>query len=129
MTTIHINPCIINHFLHVMYCNYIKLLMEEFRFEKRDDIIQFISKNEESHFWNNYELFTFSNKMYSLNNTILNNDIITQINNDFMMVDIYEKHYKYYDYLVESALHTYSENIETIRNELLYIVENCVGLK
>lgn len=127
----HINPSIITHFLHVMYCNYIKIIMDQFSFEKRHDIIEFISNKEEPLFWNNYELFTFGNKKCNLNinNIWLNNDISDQINNDFMMVDIYEKNYKHYDYLREYALHTYCQNKENIRKELLTYIESCVGLK
>jgi hypothetical protein len=98
-------------------------------FETINDIIYFISKKEDSQFWNNYELFAFNNKMGVTNKLLSNNDINTQINNDFMMIDIYEKDYKHYDYLTEYALHTYCQNKEKIRNELLTYVESCVGLK
>ena len=128
MTHIHINPNIIDHFLHVMYCNYIKLFMDHFHFDKRNDIIDFISKTQETQFWNNYELFTFD-KMYDLNNIFSNQDINTEINNDFMMVDIYEKDYKHREYLVNYALHAYCQNKEKFRKELLTYIESCVGLK
>lgn len=126
---IHIKPFIIEHFLHIMYCNYIKLIMDQFMFETRADIIYFISKKDDSLFWNNYELFAFNNKMGVTNKLLTNNDINTQINNDFMMIDIYEKDYKHYDYLMEYSLHTYCQDKEKIRNELLTYVESCVGLK
>lgn len=126
---IYITPFIIEHFLHINYCNYIKLLMDQFNFETMNDIIYFISKKEDSQFWNNYESFTFNDKICKLNDIILNNEIITQINNDFMMIDIYEKNYKHHDYLVDYALHTYCQNKEKIRYELLTYIENCVGLK
>ena len=86
-----IKPFIIQHFLHIMYCNYIKILMDEFRFETLNDILYFISKKEDPSFWNNYELFAFDSKMCEsgTNNIFINNDINTEINNDFMMIDIY----------------------------------------
>lgn len=124
-----ITPFIIEHFLHIMYCNYIKILMDECMFETLNDILYFISKKEDPSFWNNYESFAFNNKMCKLNDIIFDHDIITQINNDFMMIDIYENNYKHYDYLVEYALHIYLQNKEKIRNELLTYVESCVGLK
>lgn len=127
MTTI--NPVIIEHFLHIMYCNYIKILMDEFRFDTLNDILYFISKKEDPSFWNNYESFAFNNKICKLNDIIFDHDIITQLNNDFMIIDIYEKNYKHYDYLVEYALNIYLQNKEKIRNELLTYVETCVGLK
>jgi hypothetical protein len=127
MTTI--KPVIIEHFLHIMYCNYIKILMDEFSFDTLNDILYFISKKEDPSFWNNYESFAFNNKICKLNDIIFDNDIITQINNDFMIIDIYEKNYKHYDYLAKYALHIYFQNKEKIRNELLTYVETCVGLK
>lgn len=126
---IHINLEIIEHFLHVMYCNYIKLFMEQFEFDKKNEILDFISKKEDVDFWEQYEIFTFSNKISNLNSIILNHDIIKQINNDFMMVDIYEKNYKHYNYLVEYSSNIYYKNKEKIKTELLTYVENCVGLK
>jgi hypothetical protein len=103
--------------------------MDEFSFNTLNDILYFISKKEDPSFWNNYESFAFNNKICKLNDIIFAHDIITQINNDFMMIDIYEKNYKHYDYLVEYVLHIYLQNKETIRNELLTYVEGCVGLK
>lgn len=126
---IHINLEIIEHFLHVMYCNYIKLFMEQFEFDKKNEILDFISKKEDVDFWEQYEIFTFSNKISNLNSIILNHDIIKQINNDFMMIDIYEKNYKHYNYLVEYSSNIYYKNKEKIKTELLTYVENCVGLK
>jgi hypothetical protein len=141
MSDIHIKPFIIEHFLHVMYCNYIEIIMKQFRIEKKVEIINFISNKEEPQFWNNYELFTFRNKFFHLkkeedsgftpcsSNICLNSDIIRQINDDFMTIDIYETNYKYYDYLVEFALQAYCKDKERFRHELLTYVDDCVGLK
>jgi hypothetical protein len=127
----HIDPYIINHFLHVMYCNYIKLVMEQFSFENPDDIMKFISNTHQPHFWNNYEKFTFDKSIQESVQVpvVSNQEINSQINTDFMMVDIYEKDYKHRDYLVKYALNTYYQNKEKIKMELLTYIETCVGLK
>lgn len=141
MSDVNINPFIIEHFIHVMYCNYIELLMKQFRSENKVEIISFILKKEEPQFWNNYELFAFRNKFFYLkdndeirgftpcSNVCLNNDISRQINNDFMMIDIFKTNYKHYDYLVECALDAYCQDKEKIKQDLLTYVEDCVGLK
>lgn len=127
--TLYINQTIIEEFLYNKFDNFI-CAINNYNNSIGEDMYNY-TEDDHDWFWDEYESFAFLHYVFNPKHIFNNNNIISQINNDYTKgtVDIHDESYIHHEYLIEYALHEYCLNKEKIKNDLINYVDTTIILK